>query len=190
MAARARVAAVATAVTAVAVAGALAALAPPARPTRGLATPARTTHVVYDSPQSVGRSAQVPSAPPGWAGGPTTAATGETVAVYVSPTIAAADPTAVQRWADFLAALPHGPELSQVTVLIAAAFEVRRLCGAAALGCYDDASDTLVSIGQDAPDASAASVLTHEYAHHIENNRLNPPWDPVEYGTKRWASYV
>ena len=32
--------------------------------------------------------------------------------------------------------------------------------------------------------------MTHEYGHHIAANRANPPWAAVDWGTKRWASYV
>jgi hypothetical protein len=32
-------------------------------------------------------------------------------------------------------------------------------------------------------------VLTHEYGHHIANNRSNAPWPAVAWGAKRWASY-
>jgi hypothetical protein len=148
-------------------------------------------HVVgYVRPETAAHAVQTPSVPPGYTGGPITAATGETVTVYSSPTILAADPNANQRWADFIAALPHGAEISKVTVLISSAFELRRLCGFGALGCYDGNTDTLSAIGQDTRDVSAASVVTHEYGHHIANNRLNPPWDPIDYGTKRWASYI
>ena len=44
-------------------------------------------------------------------------------------------------------------------------------------------------MGQDVGTTTAASVLTHEYGHHIADSRQNPPWPSVNWGTKRWASY-
>ena len=32
--------------------------------------------------------------------------------------------------------------------------------------------------------------MTHEYGHHVANTRRNDPWEGVDWGTKRWASYV
>ena len=33
-------------------------------------------------------------------------------------------------------------------------------------------------------------MVTHEYGHHIASSRLNDPWAAVDWGTKRWASYM
>jgi hypothetical protein len=33
-------------------------------------------------------------------------------------------------------------------------------------------------------------VAMHEYGHHVANNRVNAPWQAVDWGTKRWASYL
>ncbi len=33
-------------------------------------------------------------------------------------------------------------------------------------------------------------MITHEYGHHIAASRDNDPWPAVEWGTKRWASYL
>jgi hypothetical protein len=35
----------------------------------------------------------------------------------------------------------------------------------------------------------AMEIATHEYGHHIANNRSDPPWVAEDYGTKRWSSY-
>src|SRR5207253_573329 len=34
------------------------------------------------------------------------------------------------------------------------------------------------------------SVATHEYGHHVAYNRRNTPWIAVDWGTKRWATYM
>lgn len=109
--------------------------------------------------------------------------------MYVEDALLAADPTLGQHWADVLAGLLHGPELSTVTLYAATFDRVRQVCGAGALGCYDGQSDSIVAIAQDIRGVSAQSVVTHEYGHHIANTRSNDPWPAVDWGTKRWASY-
>jgi hypothetical protein len=32
-------------------------------------------------------------------------------------------------------------------------------------------------------------VITHEYGHHVANNRRNRPWDALGWGTKRWGTH-
>ncbi len=61
------------------------------------------------------------------------------------------------------------------------------MCGAGALGCYYN--NVIVALGQDIRGVTAQSIVTHEYGHHIADHRLNDPWNAVEWGTKRWASY-
>src|SRR5205807_7245744 len=68
-------------------------------------------------------------------GGPYTASTGETVTVYASSSYPQ-DPALGQRWADFLAGLVHGSELSLLTVYLAPLAEVQSICGQQAIGCY------------------------------------------------------
>jgi hypothetical protein len=127
---------------------------------------------------------------PGFSGGAYTTPTGETVQIYSSPEYAA-DPDFNQRWANFLGSLPHGSELSQLTVYFAPLDRVHQVCGIRALACYDGESETIFSTGDDVPDrATAQSILAHEYGHHIAQNRSNPPWDAVDWGTKRWATYM
>ena len=49
---------------------------------------------------------------------------------------------------------------------------------------------TIYAPGEDpAPDVFAKGILVHEFGHHIAANRTNPPFDSIDYGTKRWASY-
>jgi hypothetical protein len=122
-------------------------------------------------------------------GGTYTAFTGETVVIHVSTTYPQDDARA-QRWADFLAGLIHGSELSGLTAYLAPLDEVQQICGDQALACYSSRLQLLVSPGDDpAVDTSAEAVITHEYGHHVAANRANPPWSALTYGTKRWASY-
>ena len=131
------------------------------------------------------------AAPTGFWGGEYTTRSNERVTIYTSNSYAV-DEATNQRWADFLAGLIHGSELSTVTVFFATPVEANRLCSDAAdllhdvLGCYG--SSTIVAPGQDTAKASAESVLTHEYGHHIAANRSNAPWSALEWGAKRWAS--
>jgi hypothetical protein len=116
--------------------------------------------------------------------------TGEPVTVYVSDSYPQ-DPAIPQRWANFLDSLVHGSELSQVTAYLAPLDEVQLICGPDALACYSPRESLLVAPG-DAPatDVSAEAVVTHEYGHHVAAHRLDTPWPAVDYGTKRWASYM
>src|SRR5262245_45871785 len=66
-----------------------------------------------------------------------TASTGEPVDVAVSVSYPADQPIG-QHWADFFAALPHGPELARLKAYIAPLSEVQSICGASAVGCYGD----------------------------------------------------
>lgn len=112
---------------------------------------------------------------------------GEEVRVSVSPAYAA-DPQAGQRWAEFFASLPHNSELARLDAYVAPLDEVERICGDKALGCYG--ANHLVTMGEPNGGVSAQSVATHEYGHHIAQNRINAPWLAIDWGTKRWASVV
>ena len=123
-------------------------------------------------------------------GGSYTTPSGETVKVYASNTYPQ-DPGVGQRWANFFATLVHGPELATITAYLAPLAEVQGLCGAQALACYSPRDALLVAPGDDPQsDTSAEAVVTHEYGHHVANNRQNPPWAAVDWGAKRWASYM
>jgi hypothetical protein len=115
---------------------------------------------------------------------------GEDVTIYAS-TAYPQDPALGQKWADFLARLVHGGELSRVTVFLAPEVQIGRVCGASALACYSGEDNVLVAPGDD-PNAgiSAEAVMTHEYGHHVAAYRSNAPWSALDYGTKRWASYI
>jgi hypothetical protein len=123
-------------------------------------------------------------------GGTYTASTGEQVTITVSDAYPQ-DQAVPQRWANFLASLVHGSEISSVRVYLAPLSEVQGYCGPDALACYNPTNRLLVAPGDD-PDAdlSAEAVVTHEYGHHVANSRSDAPWDAIDYGTKRWASYM
>jgi hypothetical protein len=131
------------------------------------------------------RLAQLPAA---FTGGQVTAADGEQVNVYVQDDVAAADPSTGQRWADTVASLVHGPEISTVTIYVATLALVQQTCGQNALGCYG--GNRLIAIADDLPGISARAVLTHEYGHHVAQSRDNSPWRAVDWGPKRWSTVV
>jgi hypothetical protein len=101
------------------------------------------------------------------------------------------DQSVPQRWADFLASLLHGRELQTVTLYLATFAEVQRICGSQALACYSSTQQTIVATpDQVSPDISPESVVMHEYGHHVAASRNDAPWAAIDYGTKRWSSYV
>ncbi len=142
---------------------------------------------VIDQPGTTLSSAQLARSSIAWAGGPTTAATGETVTVYVSAALPPELGTP-QMWADFLAGLVHGPEISALTAYIATFAEMQEVCGEYALGCYE--GDRMVSMGETMFGITAAEVIRHEYGHHIALHRVNSPWLAIDWGPKNWASTV
>ncbi len=91
-------------------------------------------------------------APAGFTGGPVTASDGETVNIYVEDTLLQADPNAQQRWADALAGLLHGPEVSQVTLYLATLDRVQQICGSRSRWAATGA-DMIAAIGEDLFDA-------------------------------------
>jgi hypothetical protein len=121
-----------------------------------------------------------------WHGGTVTTRTGEHLSVFVSDSYSP-DVNDVQQWADFVAGLIHGSELSLLTAYIATPAEVVSACdGADALGCYG--GNMLVASGEVVHGVSPLEVVRHEYGHHVAANRLNPPWQAIDWGTKRWAT--
>jgi hypothetical protein len=129
------------------------------------------------------------AARPLW-GGIYTTPTGEGVNIEVSDTYPQ-DPAFAQQWADFLSTLIHGPELSKLTLQLAPLNEVQSVCGRFALACYSPDTQTITAPGQDPdPTTSATGIIAHEYGHHLANNQTDYPWAAVDYGTKRWSSYM
>jgi len=126
--------------------------------------------------------------PAGFWGGTYTTSTNEHVTIYISDSYPQ-DQAVGQRWANFLASLLHGSEITQVAIYLAPPAQVSQLCGGQdILGCYGE--NQLIGPGEDQPGITAESVIAHEYGHHIAAHRSNPPWPAVDWGTKRWASYI
>jgi len=120
-----------------------------------------------------------------WAEQTYMASTGEAVDVSVSPSYQA-DRAVGQRWADFFASLPHGPELQLLKAYIASLSEVHAICGGSAVGCYGE--DRLMLTDEPASGFSPEEVARREYGHHIALNRSNAPWPASDWGPKHWAT--
>jgi hypothetical protein len=125
-----------------------------------------------------------------WGGSyPTGDAYGSSVTINVSDSYPV-DQALPQDWATYLGSLVHGTEMSRLTLDLGTADEVRAVCGPQALACYDPDSETIEATPDDQLDAPPAKeIVTHEYGHHVANNRSNAPFVAESYGTKRWASY-
>jgi hypothetical protein len=149
---------------------------------------ARASGPIPDSLISAPKTQALLLAPTGYWGGVYRAPTGESVTVYASNAYPM-DLALGQRWANFLASLVHGSELSKVTVLLSTSDEISRVCGQDALACYSARGALLYAPGEDPSSSlSAEAVITHEYGHHVAANRNNAPWDAIDWGPKRWDS--
>jgi hypothetical protein len=139
---------------------------------------------VIDNP----RSLAVRVADDSWWGGPITDSKGETFNFFVSRAYPV-DEAARAAWANLLGWAVHGKEISKLTVYQAPLPSVQRACASQdAYACYFPRANTIYFPGDQVINLS--EVLLHEYGHHIANNRRNDPWPAVDYGGKRWASFV
>jgi hypothetical protein len=132
----------------------------------------------------------LPASALAWGGSyPSGDSNGTFVQIQVSDTYPV-DQTLPQSWATYLGTLAHGPELSQLTLNLIPLSSVQSLCGLEALACYDPLRQEIFASPEDQLDAPPAKeIVTHEYGHHVANNRDDAPWAAVDYGTKRWSSY-
>jgi hypothetical protein len=178
----------AAAVTALTAAAAAQAVSQPRLKSPRLSEIARADGPIPDSLIAAPKTQALLAAPSGYWGGVYRASSGENVTVYASNAFPI-DPPLAQRWADFLASLIHGSELSKVNVLLSTAAEISRVCGQDALACYSARGAALYAPGEDPSSSlSAEAVITHEYGHHVAANRNNVPWDALDWGPKRWDS--
>jgi hypothetical protein len=110
------------------------------------------------------------------------------VSVAVSSSYTSPEVTAL-HWGDFLAQLIHGDELEGLTLYLGTPDDVAAICGMA-LGCYAPGWDRIVAVGEVSDGIRPEAVVTHEYGHYVAANRTNPPWDALDWGTKRWATVL
>ncbi len=172
-------------VTAVLVAAVISAQLPPARATAD----SRVSRFDLVTELPTGMQATRSRSAIGWHGGATTASNGEVVQVYVSDAYQS-EPNTPLRWADFFTRLLHGSELQLVRVHVATLAELQTVCGNRAIGCFGGGE--LYIPGEIAGSARVTpeEIARHEYGHHVGLNRANPPWDAIDWGTKRWASQL
>ena len=163
-------------------AGALAAAASFGQPASSETSYARTLASDATSPLRANRLAQAAIT---FRGGPITTTTGEIVDVRVSDSLPLETSTP-EGWAEFIAGLTHGPEITSLRTYIVTFAEVQAICGSRALGCYG--RDEMVAPGELVADIAPEEVVRHEYGHHVANHRLNSPWAAIDWGPKRWAS--
>lgn len=98
-------------------------------------------------------------------------------------------------FAHFLGTRLHGDEMDRLHVFVTDQTGIATDCGGPGiLACYrpSDQRITAEPPSDQEPgngDPSPSFVITHEYGHHIAQNRINRPWDAIDWGPKRWASY-
>jgi hypothetical protein len=160
-----------------------------APPERNPSLSALSSYVAFKS-TSFTRAKTALDIPDNWPFSLAGSTTGESVRIHLSKTVfTTPDTTTAQHWADFFDSLVHGSELTTLDAYFLTLREVQAICGRGALACYGD-NEMFAPAEDPAIDLSTESVVAHEYGHHMAAHRLNPPWEAVDYGTKRWASYM
>ena len=154
-----------------------------AAPSRSLDDRAAAAGYLLAQDAGVRRGTQLSST--AWQGGTFTTTTGESVRVFVSPSYPDGTTTG-QRWAEFFAALLHGPELATISAYVVTPSEMAHICSEHSLGCYG--GNTLYFMNETVQGVTPEEVARHEYGHHVAASRANPPWLAVDTGPKNWAS--
>lgn len=102
------------------------------------------------------------------------------------------DPAADRALVNFLGSLLHGDELDGLRVYVGTPAEMPLLCGPDIAACYLPGEGRMFIVGEQFFGGLPTDYVTaHEYGHHVQNHRVNPPFQggPLEWGTKRWASF-
>jgi hypothetical protein len=96
----------------------------------------------------------------------------------------------VGRVAGILSVLPHGDEMSKLTVELASPSQLQQVCGSAS-SCYVPDQETMVLPADPAAPLAMPFDMTvaHEYGHHIERNRSSADWNASNLGARHWATY-
>src|SRR5207245_3319570 len=103
----------------------------------------------------------LPAAAFAWDGTyPTGDVAGTSIHIVVSDTYPV-DQALPQSWASYLGSIPHGAELSSLTLNLMplATLQSRRYCGSAALACYDPSTDTMYADPEDQLDEPPAKEI-------------------------------
>jgi hypothetical protein len=80
-----------------------------------------------------------------------------------------ATPVDVDWYASILSGAAHGNEISAVTIRIVPRSEIASLCGASAAACFEQRRDTRTITVPAGQSDSLASILLHEYGHHLDS---------------------